>query len=88
MLSGADTLVALRSPTGPVKAGRRRLEEVALTGQGKGAPGSPGECGIMVRMIEDEELREHTEPWPDEAQRTAAVAAFEAWEEEWRRERD
>jgi hypothetical protein len=42
----------------------------------------------MVSMTEHEELREHTEPWPDQAQRTAAVAAFEAWEEEWRRERD
>jgi hypothetical protein len=39
-------------------------------------------------MPEDEELRELEEPWTDEAQRRAAIAAFEAFEEEWRRERD
>ena len=42
----------------------------------------------MVRMIEDEELREPVESWPDEAQRRAAIAAFAAFEEEWWRERD
>ena len=42
MLSGADTPVMLRGPTLPVEAAGRRLEEVALTGAGKGAPGSRG----------------------------------------------
>jgi hypothetical protein len=37
-------------------------------------------------MIDGEELR--ALPEPDEAQKAAAVAAFKAWEEEWRRERD
>jgi hypothetical protein len=41
----------------------------------------------MVRMTEDEELRE-LETSPDEAQKAAATAAFEAWEDEWRRERE
>jgi hypothetical protein len=39
-------------------------------------------------MTEDEDLRELTEPWPDEAQRAEAIAAFEALEEEWWRERE
>ena len=39
MLSGADTPVALRGPAAPVKAARGRLEEVALTGAGKGRAG-------------------------------------------------
>ena len=38
-------------------------------------------------MTEDEELQE-LEARPDEAQQAAAVAAFEAFEEEWRRELD
>jgi hypothetical protein len=42
----------------------------------------------MAGMTEDEEMREPTELWPNQAQRTAAVAAFEAFEEEWRRELD
>jgi hypothetical protein len=40
------------------------------------------------RMTEDGELRELLEPSLDEAQKTAAIAAFEAWEDEWRRERE
>jgi hypothetical protein len=40
------------------------------------------------RMTEDEELRELLEPSLDEAQKAAAIAAFEAWEDEWRRERE
>ena len=44
-------------------------------------------CDIMVGMTEDEELQE-LEAWPNEAQRMAAVAAFEAFEEEWWRERE
>ena len=39
-------------------------------------------------MTEDEEQRELAEPWPDEAQKAEAIAAFEAFKEEWRRERD
>jgi hypothetical protein len=39
-------------------------------------------------MTENEELRDLAELRPDEAQRTAALAAFEAFEEEWRRELD
>jgi hypothetical protein len=42
-------------------------------------------------MTDGEELREPIERLPDEAQRRAAIAAFEAFEafeEEWRRERD
>ena len=37
-------------------------------------------------MIEDEELRGL--PEPDEAQKAAAIAEFQAFEEEWWRERD
>jgi hypothetical protein len=39
-------------------------------------------------MTEDEELRDLLDPRPDEALRAAAIAAFEAFEEEWRRELD
>ena len=50
--------------------------------------GGPSSCGIIVRMTEDEELRERVEPRPDEAQRRAAISAFAAFEEEWLRELD
>jgi len=40
----------------------------------------------MVSTIEDEELR--GAPKPGEAQKAAALAEFEAFEEEWRRERE
>jgi hypothetical protein len=43
---------------------------------------------MMVHVTENEELRELSEPGPDEAQRRAAIAAFAAFEEEWRRELD
>lgn len=39
-------------------------------------------------MIEDQELRELTEPRPDREQLTRSIAAFEAVEEEWWRERE
>ncbi len=42
----------------------------------------------MEHVTEDEELRELPEPAPDEARKSAAIAAFAAFEEEWRRELD
>ena len=44
--------------------------------------------GIMAAMTEDEELRELTELWPDEAQKAAAMSVFDAFEEEWWREQE
>ena len=41
-----------------------------------------------MSMTEDDELREVTEPWPDEAQKAEATATFEAFEDDWWRERE
>ena len=48
-------------------------------------PSDRKECGTMVSMTEDEELRELTERRPDDAQLAQTTATFEAFEEErWR----
>ena len=46
------------------------------------------DCAIMASMTDDEELREPTKPWPNEAPRAEAIAAVAAFEEEWWPERE